>query len=444
MSRPPSCARPTISSLRKMNRTFSLNNVSEPTNATPTTAPPPPAIAALAMTQAGSSASSVSTPTTNGQTRLILPLTQASLALQNAAITTAKYASSNYLNHIESGPTMSIQTPQQTRTTPRRRQPRNAEEFLIAAGIVDTEQFLRKGYYVGSMVNLNDFSASGVGKSSVVVDQQNAQQSSSSSSSMNGGNTGSLKRRNSIHETSGEATTTTKSYYHRQPAAYSKMRSMTTAIVPSQEESQSSAPVSSDSSSSPTPSTQKQPAKLGPLMSACSAISPRSASHDFDEYEFLERNFNAHHSVKKPTIDANNTTTTTTNTNVTDYYTDESNSCHNEDYQPNMKNGSQFILSEQKFRVYAQTLNGLVESSHTSGSGGGGKQTPVSNNQAPNSQVAATTNWEHTSLASTNSLFSGLYIYKYLKGKKSRSFSRQLNDYTLSSIYLLVIKSLAS
>ena len=41
---------------------------------------------------------------------------------------------------------------------PKRRTPRNAEEFLEAAGI-DSDYFVNKGYYVGSMYNLNQIQA---------------------------------------------------------------------------------------------------------------------------------------------------------------------------------------------------------------------------------------------------------------------------------------------
>jgi hypothetical protein len=515
-----------------MNRTFSLNNVSEigvspnspqqqqqqqqqqlpqPNHLHPTnTNCQIPTIAALAMTQAGSSASSVSTPTHNHHHHhhhhnLILPLTQASLALQNDQSETSslrnmssnkygsKYASSNYLNETQSSQSQQQQhhqklQPQQTRTTPRRRQPRNAEEFLKAAGIADPDQYLKKDYYAGSMVNLNEIVANPSNPSKSVpnpVDmqqmlyhqqqqqqqQQHQQhQSSSSSSSMTNGQKLSLKRRNSIHDTNSislanlnsdmpQPTTGNKAYY-RNTAAYTKMRSMTTAIVSNNQSymedlvmtdhqstsNTSSAPVS-DSSTSPTPSSQKQQlaqsqqqkqSNLGPLMSACSkmdAISPRSArsnqfGEDYDDYEYLEHNFNSTNPCKK-----NNDNNTTTNTNVTDYYTDESNSCHNEDFMSQKSQQQhQFILSEQKFRAYANTLNGLVESSFCGSSqhstlGNSSKHTPVNTENVNNSHninnnnntntntnttnTLAATNWEHTSLASTNSLFSGLYFSRF-------------------------------
>ena len=207
--RPPSCARPTISSLRKMNRTFSLNNVSNVgVNNTDN------GVGVVAAAAGGLPANTHQIQTTsqalNGQ-NIVLPLTQASLAMANAAASSssfsngfmsansrnfnanahqanmnaddsmirmtlmnnankfsAKYASSTYLNdygspsrpmsqqHMHALP--QPQQPHQTRTTPRRRTPRNAEEFLKASGVVDTQTFLNKGYYVGSMFNLNEIS----------------------------------------------------------------------------------------------------------------------------------------------------------------------------------------------------------------------------------------------------------------------------------------------
>ncbi len=111
---PPVCARPTISSLCKMNRTFSLNNIfvqqSQP------------------------------------QQIVLLPVdyddkkTQQRKASESSASTSSQ--GSTTPGHIQPTPL-------------KRRTPRNAEEFLEAAGI-DSQVFVNKGYYIGSMFNLNE------------------------------------------------------------------------------------------------------------------------------------------------------------------------------------------------------------------------------------------------------------------------------------------------
>ncbi|RNA31310.1 hypothetical protein BpHYR1_017120 [Brachionus plicatilis] len=273
------------------------------------------------------------------------------------------------------------------------------------------------------------------------------QPSSSSSSSMNGFHknqksfflqSGGIKRRNSVHETSvsmanldliGNAAqpkaASRNQKYYRALNNYSKMRSMTSNIVATQSQydeqlndgSNGSSATGSDSSSSPTPSIVQKAAysnscSLGPLMSAVSkmenlsAISPSSNKtvntflehrfanqDDYDDYEYLERNLGAeplNSSFGQRKKDSN----TTTNTNVTDYYTDESNSCHNEE-----------ILAAQFVHHF-------------------GNQSFLSKNSSTCKPSAKTMHqvhaWDHTSLASTNSIYSGWLLF--LVGKE-RNFS---------------------
>ena len=274
-----------------MNRTFSLNNVSD---------------IGKGLTDAVTSVTAADVVTSATQSHavnqsFVLPLTQASIALaypeamhhgsfmsQVSGKFSAKYASSAYL---------SPQQPHVTRTTPRRRTPRNAEEFLKASGVHDTENFLNKGYYVGSMFNLNEATvaaSSSITKASTVTPSQvappslnilNAQisseasphqqqpsqhnpSSSSSSSSTTGFKLGghetpqlqqqqpdsSIKRRSSLHETTttttsvslanlnflnlnsgafvshdvSSASPTPSTAYYRNQTAYNKSRSHTT------------------------------------------------------------------------------------------------------------------------------------------------------------------------------------------------------------------------
>lgn len=451
-----------------MNRTFSLNNVSDigtagasntNNNATsggvPSNETPNNKNVVVPLTQATINAFNTNSArfnynNNNNSSRNVLNdnSTEESMSQLNYSCKLqSKYASSNYLNdynqqqqkmqqqHQQQQQLKQSQQqyPQRTRTTPRRRTPRNAEEFLIAAGVVDTESYLNRGYYVGSMLNLNEFAQSGSISSSRSIQAQAVQQqqqqnhhesngvaaaaSSSSSSSASGFNNPNnkqinstfkeqdlqMKRRNSIHDTtsismanlnflnnnfsptsnasnnnasttSSNAKTPTQSYFRN---GYAKARSNTTAIIGLNENAQDenysnlnnntnsngSSAVGSDSSSSPTPNggqLKQQTSKLtlGPLMSAVSKLenvslnSPKADQRfssngdnlltfqsnlnedEYDDYEYLERNLGAEpaHNITKNNVNIVTTTNTTTNTNVTDYYTDESNSCNNEDF----------------------------------------------------------------------------------------------------------------
>ncbi|CAF0704892.1 unnamed protein product [Brachionus calyciflorus] len=482
VSRPPSCARPTISSLRKMNRTFSLNNVNE-----------------------------VGQAVTQQQEPQILPLTQASLAMANAASASSfngnneavmrmnllnessklgsKYASSNYLNDF----TRNQFQPQQTRTTPRRRTPRNAEEFLLSQGITDPEGYLSKGFYVGSMLDLSKFSKPVENSQNLQnnmskqeIDLQNP--SSSSSSSMNNFQKNQksffldhngIKRRNSVHETTSMSmanlnyigtgehmfdNSTMKSNsnksqnYYRALSNYNKMRSMTTNIIHDNNtnyedhsdqindgSTNGSSATGSDSSSSPTPSMQQKinfhhsnGTTLGPLMSAVSkmdnlsVISPSSSKtmnnyldqrfnneDDYDDYEYLERNLGAE-PLNSSFNQQRKKQDTTTTTNVTDYYTDESNSCHNDDVLSNQfmqqfTNQENFLNNKKNMSLAPNnnnnniTNNLNINNKNINKLGNGNKnnmQMNINNNhhhQVNNNN----NNWDHTSLASTNSIYSG-------------------------------------
>lgn len=530
--RPPSCARPTISSLRKMNRTFSLNNVAD------------------IGTAANTNGTTQNAPNETNK-NLVVPLTQATInafntnsarfnynnsteesmsQLNYSCKLQSKYASSNYLNDFSQNKQPVKQSPQQyphrTRTTPRRRTPRNAEEFLLANGVTDTQSFLNKGYYVGSMLNLNEFSNS---STTLNMSRQQPQQiatdnnlqefsnqngvavvSSSSSSSASGFNNKSvnnvfkeqdlnMKRRNSIHDTTSvsmanlnflnnnfsptsntppvsQTKPITQSYFRQQNGgnSYTKARSHTTAIIGLNDNidenyisnnnnnsntatSNGSSALGSDSSSSPTPNgiNQKQQSKLtlGPLMSAVSKLESGSLNSpapnktnqfifsnntelltfqqqnldDYDDYEYLERNLGAEpaNSIKN-TITTTNTTTT--NTNVTDYYTDESNSCNNEDFNQfnlcKLKNEQVAYLNEQsplsinnssnsgatvaspyhQTNTYQQTNQQITNNAyyHQMNQLNHHHQMNANNNQANNG-------WDHASMISNNSVFSGWF-----------------------------------
>ncbi len=148
----------------------------------------------------------------NLQQNIVLPLTQASLAavsssssfnmhpqgiqqntnmssineesmlmrmnlLNNGNKLGSKYASSTFLNDPSVAASNAYPTFKPTRTQPRRRTPRNAEEFLVAAGVSDPASFVNKGYYVGSMLNLSEFAAShgSMPKTSVQMSEQHGQ-----------------------------------------------------------------------------------------------------------------------------------------------------------------------------------------------------------------------------------------------------------------------------
>ena len=542
-----------------MNRTFSLNNVSDVGTTTPS-----PGVGVGVGVRGVVGAQPTQLNGLNGQ-NIVLPLTQASLSMANAAAAAAavssssfsnvfgiqhsrtfgnannddsmirmtlmnnaskfnsKYASSNYLNDYSSPSRPLSQQhiqPHHTRTTPRRRTPRNAEEFLKASGVVDTQTFLNKGYYVGSMFNLNEINKnSNVMSSNTNLSNNHHQQnghtnnnnnnnnnpSSSSSSSTTGFKLhhnnehiqqqqllSNLKRRNSIHDTTSvslanlnflninpssinEATATSpnnidcasinssskNSSYYRNNTGYNKNRSATTAILPStnlmtmlnhhhhhndesdhHESSNGSSAPGSDSSSSPVPLKQQQQQQqhLGPLMSAVSKLESESSSplssnkHDLhryendvydDDYEYLERNLGAE-PFNSPTLDLNQqtqnklnnnetntttttTTTTTTNTNVTDYYTDESYSFGNSDdvfkQQQHLQQQQKYLNSDYQQQSSSTIHNTTPQhlSSKTNYIHQQQHQTQINSNN-----MIVPTTWDHTSLASSNSLFSGL------------------------------------
>jgi hypothetical protein len=533
--RPPSCARPTISSLRKMNRTFSLNNVSEAGLNNPNNNKN------IAAINNNNNNNNINNPNGN----IILPLTKASLAMANASSSSfnstafinnnhnngsrystincgaesplnmlnesakfqSKYASSTYLNDTASSNSRKIFQPQQTRTTPRRRTPRNAEEYLLANGVDDTKSFMSKGYYVGSMVNLNEYA----GKSTNIPNNNNNQSqnqneqnttSSSSSSMQNQSNFklnqqqqqpqstspndilnesfNSVKRRNSIHDTTsvslanlnflnsnfsgGHNNFVAEENHHHHKLIKNnyrnKARSNTTAIVltnhnndgnqsdPSQNGDGSTTGGSSlpgsETSSSPNP---LKPSKhsLGPLMSAVSKadeslLSPsnnnsnnNSNNHtnnkymlggngsgldDYDDYEYLERNFGAEPSFNNsPTTNPRNNKNndTTTNTNVTDYYTDES-SYNNEDFKNNNKNSkrnNRFGLNIQN----TNTNNNNVSFNNNNNNNNINvlkqqqliMQQQQHIQQTPSSQITANgmNGWDNGSITSNNSMLSG-------------------------------------
>ena len=547
--RPPSCARPTISSLRKMNRTFSLNNVSEAGLNNPNLNNNNKNIAAI-----NNNINNINNPNGN----IILPLTKASLAMANASSSSfnstafvnnnnhnnssrysnlnggaesplnmlnestkfqSKYASSTYLNDTASSNSRKIFQPQQTRTTPRRRTPRNAEEYLLANGVDDTKTFMSKGYYVGSMVNLNEYAGKSTNIPNNQSQNQNEQNTTSSSSSSNfklgqqqqqpqstspndmlNESFNSVKRRNSIHDTASVSLANLNFLNSNFSGAHNnnnnlveeenhhqhhkliknnyrnKARSNTTAIVltnhndgnqsdPSQNGDGSttggSSMPGSETSSSPNP---LKPSKhsLGPLMSAVSKadeslLSPsnnnsnsNSNNHtnnkymlggngsgldDYDDYEYLERNFGAEPSFNNfnspPTNQRNNKNNdinTTTNTNVTDYYTDES-SYNNEDFKNNNKNSNR----NNRFTLNVQSNTNNNTNNNNVGFVNNNSNNNINNNinvikqqqifmqqqhqqhlqiqqQTPSPQITANgiNGWDNGSVTSNNSMLSGL------------------------------------
>ncbi len=362
--------------------------------------------------------------------------------LNNANKFSNKYASSTFLSDYST-----LQHPQKTRTAPRRRTPRNAEEFLTAAGIPDPDAYLTKGYYVGSMLNLNELVKSSPNDEQPHMEAQFMSQqfpqaagpvSSSSSSSAGGFNTNNshlnslhhrqinqnqnIQRRNSIHEATSismanldflNSNFTSTSKRNKQQHARSATTAITgetadlheSASTPVTTTTGSSAP-SSDSSSSPNPlhqrSQQVKHAGLGPLMSAVTKLetdvrlsSPRTNGSgnggalngfieqrffnstqepedddDFDEYEYLERNLGAEPAFnsnalydQRRTLETNGNNT---NTNVTDYGTDESNSCNND----TENNYAQFNSS--KTLCNAEEMDVVMTSSNNHNHGGVG------------------------------------------------------------------------
>ena len=549
-----------------MNRTFSLNNVADiGQQAIQSAVAQSPAIHGIhhqATILSSSNGSNTPISMLNNSHNVVLPLTQASLAAVSSTSSfnmmhhnqhttpnmfsineesimrlsnklSSKYASSNFL--ADNTGCGGSGYPTKTRTQPRRRNPRNAEEFLIAAGVTDTDNFLSKGYYVGSMLNLSEITAKSFGNETQQstnknnsYNNQNNNSSSSSSSTMNyfktsngnnnneinqlaqtetAGYMSSLKRRNSIQDTNSVSMANLayqpafagKTNGHGRPKLYAKnqLRSMTTAIVQSttpsgpteseldysslQNEGTVSNPTSgggSDSSASPTPSlphNQVKMGSLGPLMRAVSTLSPKNShffmennsnnnnnnnnnnintskfsyavNHsnedevdEYDEYEYLERNLGAepdHHVNKALAIsktDQSSSLRPNTNiTQVTDYFTDESASCHNEDFNTSIVNGNKMnggfpntfmlpatpspssnqyhssninsarsVQSQYQATFNNLTLNRLKENVNA-----------LSNNSNANLSVGGggvNGGWDHASVTSNNSLFSGLYL----------------------------------
>ena len=491
----------------------------------------------------------------------------------------SKYASSNYLNDFNSMQQKQQlhqqqqqqqqqqqlkqsqqQLPQRTRTTPRRRTPRNAEEFLMAAGVTDTQSFLNKGYYVGSMLNLHELGNS-TSRSNNQMNQQHQQQqmqcfdqngasaavassSSSSASGFNGSNKPNnnnivfkeqnldlqMKRRNSIHDTTSvsmanlnflnnnfspnnhnnnmnsnqtSSKAPTQSYFRSNGAngnSYSKARSHTTAIISLNDNidenytqnsnnimntagstSNGSSALPSDSSSSPTPNgvshQMKQQTKLtlGPLMSAVSKLenvslnSPSNGTtnlltfhqqhlneDDYDDYEYLERNLGAEPSNNISSLKNNNqttTTNTTTNTNVTDYYTDESNSCNNEDFNQfnnlcklnKVINAENMAFLNEQSPVSINNSNTTIASPYNNNNNNNNniqsnnnyyysnnisnKQMNIHQIQAANNNLNSNSNnntqtmnngWDHASMISNNTVFSGWFTIELTLIVKNR------------------------
>jgi hypothetical protein len=650
--RPPSCARPTISSLRKMNRTFSLNNVSDTAsllNASSTTVNE-----SQINPQASSSNFSSIAPTTT----TVVANTSASIAtiaphkinssnpnaasiqytLQNqqqahlssssfnnsndesslrlTSKFNSKYASSNYLNEYNLLSRQTSQALQQGHQKPKRRTPRNAQEFLMAAGVADPETFLNKEYYVGSMLNLSEFISGNnppiAGKNSTSKNSINLN-SSMASNELAYVN---LKRRNSMldstsvslanltflnnnfsnnnNNNSNNQTTSNKingpmpnNNIQSGPVGNSitrnKHRSATTAIITLSSSSKNSelinydsssmtdenpknknttghlsdglnsngsSSVASDTSSSPTPllnqktstssaghqyhnqqqtlnSISNSNQQLGPLMSAVSKagnessllllssplsnknssnnninninnnikmansnkivndylrnhlveqqrFDPLSMDNEYDDYEYLERNFGAE-PPGLTTTQTNKINDTTTNTNVTDYYTDESNSCNNDDFHQHSNNVASGAMIRQQQKLnnpfvghfsnasaalvnnvsLNNNINNLINSANTTSSStpnsnynnqfvNGSYMTAVATTTANNYQhpassnliaansadihssngarlvhgghmLAANNGWDQASIAmSSNSLVSGLYKHRIL------------------------------
>jgi hypothetical protein len=538
--RPPSCARPTISSLRKMNRTFSLNNVSN---------------VELSLPNEESILEQKVQQRMNNGPNMILPLTQATLAVATASYNNkiinnyhhhnnyndnfdvqstcshlsgnkfqTKYASSAHLNDFNNNyqhnqqtlsrdpfyqqlPKTSARYSTLTTSARRHRTPRNAEEYLQAVGVTDTEYFLNKGFYVGSMLNLNELnnsssSYSANNNSNVIRESKNSfinnnktidnfkqrgsvqEATSISMASLNFLNH--FTNNNGTHQNDLNSNIITSPSTNINSRSKNYNRSNTAGILISQQKqnqnendsdsstrfsnhhhhhhhhqlidnglvtSHSSSATPSDSSTSPTPpySNTKETTKsnsLRPLMSAldkaehlnspkqqqqsmnndskvagfiqkhCNVIlNSRSGGQsnnnlnnhkdsndltkipmddpDFDEYEFLERNFGAEpqHQIQNQNnhgTSLKKDNNSPLNTNINEYYTDESNSIHNED------NGYQIINNRQQQQQQQSISRRII--------------IPSNGNINNRNQT-----WDRSSLAalSSNSLNSGLFQYLY-------------------------------
>ena len=267
------------------------------------------------------------------------------------------------------------------------------------------------------------------------------------------------------------------SFMARQKSSYGKQRAATTAILDTdfaehQHETLttttttttgSSAP-SSDSSSSPNPMVARAGPKvttgLGPLMSAVTKLesvgmisSPRNGlggfiehrffngaqgadldhdqdqdQDDFDEYEYLEKNFGAEPPFSSNALlsqrrsleggNSNLLENTTTNTNVTDYYTDESNSCTNDnEYQQFNSSktlcnadealGARHQQQRQQQQQQRRPLNGQYLSVGGFEASGNASTTQLNKLSKPSPRAA----WDQASIVSNNSAFSGLYSH---------------------------------
>jgi hypothetical protein len=161
---------------------------------------------------------------------------------------------------------------------------------------------------------------------------------------------------------------------------------------------------------------------------------------DFDEYEYLERNFgaeppfssNALLSQRRSLEGANSNLleNTTTNTNVTDYYTDESNSCANDnEYQQFNSSKTLCDADEARHQQQQQQQRRPLNGQYLSGGGDGGAavnghhqlQLRVGGFQASGNASTTQLNklskpspragWDQASIVSNNSAFSGLYSH---------------------------------
>ena len=148
---------------------------------------------------------------------------------------------------------------------------------------------------------------------------------------------------------------------------------------------------------------------------------------DFDEYEYLEKNFGAEPPFSSNALlsqrrsleggNSNLLENTTTNTNVTDYYTDESNSCTNDNEYQQFNSSKTLCNADEALGARHQQqrqqqqqrrpLNGQYLSVGGFEASGNASTTQLNKLSKPSPRAA----WDQASIVSNNSAFSGLYSH---------------------------------
>ena len=179
-----------------MNRTFSLNNVNQQQQHQPQQHPHKIVEIDFNKTSSSSSSSTSSTSSASSPTSINHnnnELKQQQQTLFSPKSTTSSTNSTIHHHH------------------PKRRTPRNAEEFLEAAGI-DSDYFANKGYYVGSMYNLNQIGGSS--QQPPIIKTETVKNKPQRSLSL-------LKRNSSLKETSSSMSLANLNLFNHQQASSS-------------------------------------------------------------------------------------------------------------------------------------------------------------------------------------------------------------------------------